>query len=244
MALPPSVCPTGRAGVGPGSAGRLLSEEHPGLLARALPPPAVRGPAQWALGLRFCLRPRFSTVRRAVQYRWVGGGGGWPSWALGMAARTSSQWSVVSRSEGLHCRGRPCAARRRLAPTWRRSCPCARGLRGLQARGLSLSPICPAAQTVGGRGGGGGCSGSVGLGLPCGHPGPSVGIQPSSVFAVWGLRLVLAIVWPSPWGLAVTCASVCEGAGAVAALGSSGGSASGRGQPTGPGAAKRWPQRP
>ena len=78
-------------------------------------------------------------------------GGAWRLRALGAAARASGQWSVVSGSEGLHCRSRPCASRRWRASTWRRPCPRARGLRGLQDRGLSLSPTFPAARTAWGR---------------------------------------------------------------------------------------------
>ena len=84
------------------------------------------------------------------------------------------------------------------------------------------------------RGGWGGRSGSGGLGLPGGCPGPLVRSQPP-VSVAWG---------PGPLPPGGTCAAACVGAGAAAAADSSGGSVSGWGRCAGPRVASCWPPRP
>ena len=117
------------------------------------------------------------------------------------------QLSVVSGSEGLHCRTRPRAPRCRRAPTWPCPRPLARSCRGLQVRGLRLSSICPTARTAGG-------GGAQGRGAwACGGAPQAVGPLPPPVLSVWRPRLGLLGVGPLPSGLPVICASFAWGLG-------------------------------
>ena len=71
-------------------------------------------------------------------------------WALGAAVRVSGQWSMVSRSEGLHCHGHQCVSCHRYAPTWWYPNPRARGCCGPGYQGSRLSATCPVTQMAGG----------------------------------------------------------------------------------------------
>ena len=119
--LPLCALPCGRPGVGGGggSGGRCPSGEHPSparrpglgpLGARSSPRPSPTVPsASCVAAFALCGaagggggggRAARPALRRDGLQLSSAAGGTWRSWALGVAARVSGKWSVVSRSEG------------------------------------------------------------------------------------------------------------------------------------------------
>ena len=277
--VPPlHVLPCGRLGGG-GAVLRLWGSvsagEKPGVAGLCSTPPfAIRGSVHRAPGHCLGLRPRsppapvLPLACGPAQYSAAGGGGGraacralcrgnlhlfsvWRSWALRAAARVSGQRA----RRALHCRARPCVARRRHVPTWRYPLPRARwrcGPQGPGSRGRvqlgRLPPTRPGAQTAQG-----GCMPK--LRGPWPSEGSTLGRSPAPAqpaarphtpfsFCVRqqgssaqptgrsarlpaGRRRPSRPLAPSLVGCAITCGSTCVGAGAAAVAGSPGGRASG-----------------
>ena len=166
-----------------GGGGRLWGPVPVGGAPRVAGPcppslPAVRGPAHWAAGHRFGLRPRFpllsaSPLSRCAVPRGGGGGQGCSArstrprlpggpgvrgrWGRRPGPAVSGQWSAGQRDS---------IAARVRAPRAAGARPPG-GVPARQDRGLRLSPTCPAARTA--RGGG----------VPrVGGPGPAGGGAP------------------------------------------------------------------
>ena len=193
----------------------------PQVAARTLPPACLSGPGPLCPGSSLWPSPTVSpaaSVAAIALCDAAGGGGGAGvrrRWGRRPGPAVSGQWSA-GQTDFIAARVR--------APRAAGACPPGRVPAGVAAAFVPSRIgryACPPHVLLRGRRAGGV--------LRVGRPGAARGGRPA---------LGVPGVEPSPSGSAVTCASVCVGAGAAGVAGSSSGSPSGRGRCAGPRAAR------